>query len=95
MKDFMQRLVSILFALMALYLAYQLIYGEQGHKRQEELSKQVEFQALTNDRLAQRNAALRAQLSNLRNGQDAVEEKIRTELQYIKEGETFYRMVDQ
>jgi len=91
----MQRLVSILFAFMALYLAYQLVYGEQGRKRQEELSKQVEFQELTNDRLSQRNSALRAQLSNLRNGHDAVEEKIRTELQYIKEGETFYRMVDQ
>jgi len=91
----MQRLVSILFAFMALYLAYQLVYGEQGRKRHEELSKQVEFQELTNDRLSQRNSALRAQLSNLRNGHDAVEEEIRTELQYIKEGETFYRMVDQ
>lgn len=91
----MQRLVTILFACMTLYLAYQLVYGEQGRKRQEELSKQVEFQELTNDRLSQRNSALRAQLSNLRNGHDAVEEKIRTELQYIKEGETFYRMVDQ
>ncbi|EAQ67506.1 Septum formation initiator [Marinomonas sp. MED121] len=91
----MQRIVSVLFAGMAIYLAYQLVYGEQGRKRQEELSKQVEFQELTNDKLSQRNAALRAQLSNLRNGQDAVEEKIRIELQYIKEGETFYRMVDQ
>ena len=91
----MQRIVSALFACMAIYLAYQLVYGEQGRKRQEELSKQVEFQELTNDRLSQRNAALRAQLSNLRNGQDAVEEKVRTELQYIKDGETFYRMVDQ
>lgn len=91
----MQRLMSLIFVLMTLYLSYQLVYGEQGRKRQEELSKQVEFQELTNDRLSQRNAALRAQLSNLRNGQDAVEEKIRTELQYIKEGETFYRMVDQ
>jgi cell division protein FtsB len=91
----MQRLVSVVFVFIILYLAYQLVYGEQGRKRQEELSKQVEFQELTNDRLSQRNSALRAQLSNLRNGHDAVEEEIRTELQYIKEGETFYRMVDQ
>lgn len=91
----MQRLLSVFFGFIVLYLVYQFMYGEQGMQRQEEMAKQIEFQELTNDRLERRNEALRAELEDLRQGQDAIEEKIRTELQYIKEGETFYRMVEQ
>ncbi|TBR43465.1 septum formation inhibitor [Marinomonas agarivorans] len=91
----MQRLISAFFSVMILYLIYQFVYGEQGIQRQDEMTKQIEFQELTNDKLMRRNEALRAELEDLREGQDAIEEKIRTELQYIKKGETFYRMVEQ
>lgn len=91
----MHRLLYLVFLLLSLYLGYQLVYGEQGVKRQDELAKQLEYQELTNERLKQRNDALRAQVHDLRQGKDAVEERIRTELQYIKDGETFYRLVDQ
>lgn len=91
----MQRLTFMLFTMVFSYLLYQFVAGGQGINRQEEMSKQVEFQELTNSKLAHRNDALRAELENLRGGRDAIEEKVRTELQYIKEGETFYRMVEQ
>jgi len=91
----MWRLVFLIFLVVFGYLSYQLIYGEQGIKRQEELAKQIEYQENKNQRLSQRNDALRAQVENLRKGKDAIEERVRTELQYIKEGEVFYRIVDQ
>ncbi|WP_191602583.1 septum formation initiator family protein [Marinomonas algicola] len=91
----MWRLVFLVFLVVFGYLSYQLVYGEQGIKRQEELAKQVQYQENKNQRLLQRNDALRAQVENLKKGKDAIEERVRTELQYIKEGEVFYRIVDQ
>ena len=76
------------------YLVYQLVWGEQGLHREEELAKQIQYQEHINQQLRQRNDALRAQVQDLRQGEEAVEEHIRTELQYIKEGEVFYRMVE-
>ena len=91
----MKRLISVFFSLIVCYLFYQYISGDQGVKQQDSMKKQIEFQELTNAKLARRNDALVAELENLREGHDAIEEKIRTELQYIKNGEVFYRMVEQ
>lgn len=76
------------------YLTFQVIWGDQGVRREEELAKQIEYQEQVNKRLKVRNDALRAQIKDLRKGEDAVEEHIRTEMQYIKDGEVFYRIVE-
>ncbi|MCB5162025.1 septum formation initiator family protein [Marinomonas algarum] len=90
----MARLFVVLFLCAIGYQGYSLYFGEQGIKRQEELAKQIAYQERINLRLKQRNEALRAQVYDLRLGEEAVEERVRSELQYIKEGETFYRMVN-
>ncbi|TDO96410.1 septum formation initiator family protein [Marinomonas balearica] len=89
-----QRFILIILFSLVCIVSYRLYFGDQGIKRQEELAKQIEYQERINGRLKQRNDALRAQVSDLRQGEEAVEEHVRTELQYIKEGETFYRMVE-
>lgn len=76
------------------YFFFQSYWGEQGLKREEELAKQIAYQEQINKRLKVRNEALRAQIEDLRLGEDAVEEHVRTELQYIKDGEVFYRIVE-
>ena len=43
----------------------------------------------------QRNKILRAEIMDLRDGLDAVEEKARSEFGLLKEGETFYLLVDE
>lgn len=90
----MSRLIFIFFAGAIAYQGYHLYYGEQGIKRQEELAKQIEYQERVNQRLKHRNQALRAQVDDLRHGEEAIEEHVRTDLQYIKDGETFYRIVE-
>ncbi|NLQ18186.1 septum formation inhibitor [Marinomonas sp. M1K-6] len=90
----MARLLLAFFICAIGYQSYHLYFGEQGVKRQEELAKQVAYQERINQRLKQRNQALRAQVENLRLGEEAVEERVRSELQYIKDGEVFYRMVN-
>jgi cell division protein FtsB len=58
------------------------------------LQQQVEQQTHENAGLAQRNAALAAEVEDLKSGEAAVEERARSELGMIKPGETFYRVVE-
>lgn len=90
----MRRLFIVFFVCAIGYQSFHLYFGEQGVKRQEELAKQIAYQERINQRLKHRNEALRAQVVDLRLGDEAVEEHVRSELQYIKENEVFYRMVN-
>jgi len=85
-----------LVALVALlaWLQYRLWFGEGGTRAVEELGARVEQQRRQNEGLAQRNAALAAEVADLKSGEAAIEERARNELGMIKPGETFYRVVD-
>ena len=54
----------------------------------------VEVRTVTDHELAQRNAALGAEVSDLKHGLAAVAELARTQLGMIGKGETFYQVVD-
>jgi cell division protein FtsB len=82
-----------LIALLAL-LQYRLWWGEGGRRSVADLSRQVEQQTHENEGLQQRNAALGAEVEDLKSGEAAVEERARSELGMIKPGETFYRVVE-
>lgn len=90
----MGRLFIVFFVCAIGYQSFHLYFGEQGVKRQDELAKQIAYQERINQRLKHRNEALRAQVVDLRLGEEAVEEHVRSELQYIKDNEVFYRMVN-
>ncbi|MBT8103882.1 MAG: septum formation initiator family protein [Gammaproteobacteria bacterium] len=53
----------------------------------------VAEQRAQNERLRGRNAALDAEVVNLKQGRDAAEERARTDLGMIGEQETFYQVV--
>jgi cell division protein FtsB len=54
------------------------------------LNSAIEQQETENHLLEERNKRLRAEVSNLKEGLDAVEERARTQLGMIKEDETFF-----
>jgi cell division protein FtsB len=54
----------------------------------------VKKQSDENDKLAQRNQALAADVNDLKHGEQAVEARARAELGLIKPGETFYQVVE-
>ena len=58
------------------------------------LAAQVEAQRRENAGLEERNAALAAEVRDLKEGVAAVEERARSELGMIKPGEVFYRVVE-
>ena len=86
----------LLVALLALlaFLQWRLWWGEGGRHAVGALQSQVSGQTRENGGLAQRNAALAAEVEDLKSGEAAVEERARSELGMIRPGETFYRVVE-
>ncbi len=92
----MRWLSLLLLALVAVLVLLQLRLwtGQGGHRSVAVLQSQVRQQTRENAGLEQRNAALAAEVEDLKSGEAAVEERARSELGMIKPGETFYRVVE-
>jgi cell division protein FtsB len=77
----------------ALLLQYRLWLSADGVREVARLKSAVAAQAAENDRLAQRNRELAAEVHDLKNGMAALEERARSELGMIGDNETFYQVV--
>ena len=80
--------------LLLVYLQYKLWFGEGSLQDVWQLHQDVEFQRQENIELRERNAALEAEVKDLQQGFDAIEEHAREDLGMVKEGETFYQVVE-
>jgi len=74
-------------------LQYPLWVGKGSWMRVWELDRQLAAQHEVNVRLKARNDALDAEVRDLKQGQDAIEERARLELGMIKNDEVFYQVV--
>lgn len=81
----------ILFGLIAA-LQYPLWLGKGGWLRVWDMDQQLEAQQDVNQKLELRNAGLDAEVRDLKNGYDAIEERARFELGLIKPGEVFVQV---
>ncbi len=88
----MRAVTLILFVLLIL-LQFKLWLGEGGFTEVARLEARVEDQRNQNDDLLQRNAELQAEVEDLRERLEAVEERARNELGLIKPAEQFYQVV--
>jgi cell division protein FtsB len=89
----MKVLFSIL-ALMFIILQYQLWLGEDSVRVLNNLDSELEAQIQLNSQLEERNSLLEIEVHDLKNGLEAVEERARSELGMIAEGETFFMVID-
>ena len=86
--------IIILLVLLLLYLQYRLWIGDGNLPDVIQLGNEVEAQREENIRLRERNDVLDAEVRDLQQGLDAIEEHAREDLGMIKDGETFYQMVE-
>lgn len=82
----------VLLSLLCL-LQYRLWFGKHSVPDYLAIEQEVAEQGRQNANLIQRNSLLKADISDLQIGLDAIEERARNELGLIKEGETFYRIL--
>jgi cell division protein FtsB len=88
----MRPLIVVLLAALVL-LQYRLWISDDGFRDVWRLRAQLEQRTIDNRGLAERNAALEAEVRDLKQGLAAAEERARTELGMLKNGETFYQVV--
>jgi cell division protein FtsB len=85
-------LTFILLIALAL-LQHKLWFGQGGLLQVWDQVQAMEAQIQENKRLEERNASLQAEVADLKSGLEAVEERARSEMGMVKNGETFYQIV--
>lgn len=87
------RVVTYILLALLLLLQYPLWLGKGSWLKVWEMGQQVEAQKQTNEQTLKRNAALDAEVRDLKRGTDAIEERARSELGMVKPGEIFFQVV--
>jgi cell division protein FtsB len=78
---------------LVLVLQYRIWLSPHGARDVLQLSRAVDAQAAGNQRLADRNQKLVAEVRDLTQGYAALEERARSELGLIAAGETYFQVV--
>jgi len=88
------RILQGLLVLIILGLQFRLWIGPGSLAEIDRLNQDLDEQATENAILEARNLELLQEVEELKNGTDAIEELARQDLGLIKEGETFYMIVE-
>lgn len=89
----MRRIVTVLLLLLLAGLQYRLWIAEGGLAHTHRLTGEVRAQTAEVETLRARNAALEAEIRDLKSGVTAIEARARLSLGMVKQGETFYLVV--
>lgn len=77
-----------------LIIQFDIWVKDDGLNRVKELEQMINSQSEENQRLKLRNQQLEREIEELKSGTESIEEKARTDLGMIKEGEEFYLIVE-
>jgi cell division protein FtsB len=87
------RIFIAVLAVALVSLQYRLWLSDQGVREDSRLQAAVELQASANREQSDRNRQLVAEVSDLKMGLTALEERARSELGMVGNSETFYQVV--
>jgi cell division protein FtsB len=90
----MQRILTVLLLVMLAGLQYRLWIAEGGVAHTQRLKNERAARLLELDSLRARNAAMDAEIRDLKSGVAAIEARARSTLGMIRKNETFYFVVD-
>jgi cell division protein FtsB len=88
------RVLTLTLAALIVLLQYPLWLGKGSWLRVWEVDQQIRAQRDTNRRLQARNSALEAEVRDLKVGQEAIEERARSELGMIRQDEIFFQVLE-
>jgi cell division protein FtsB len=87
------RIIVAVLLVVVLALQYRIWASPGGMREVWRLEKAIEVQQQENERLAERNRTLAAEVRDLKEGRSAIEERARTDLGMVKSNETFFQVV--
>ena len=88
------KLLTLALVMLIALLQYPLWLGKGSWLRVWDVDQQLRAQRETNLKLQSRNAALDAEVRDLKQGFDAIEERARSELGMVKQDEIFFQLLD-
>jgi cell division protein FtsB len=88
------RLLTLALVALLAVIQYPLWLGKGGWFRVWEVDQQIRAQHEINERLKGRNSALDAEVRDLKQGYEAIEERARNELGMIRQDEVFFQLLD-
>ncbi|MCB2263574.1 MAG: cell division protein FtsB [Candidatus Thiosymbion ectosymbiont of Robbea hypermnestra] len=88
------RWLAAILLLLLLGLQYRLWVGDGGLAEVRALQDEIATQRAEIEQLRARNQTLAAEVRDLQEGLDALEERARSELGMIKEGELFLQIIE-
>ncbi len=87
------RNILVILVLACLAIQYPLRLGDSGYKRVDELNLQLKEQQETNKAMTARNAAMLAEIEDLKSGTQALEDYARTEMSMVDANEVLVRVL--
>jgi cell division protein FtsB len=87
-----QRAVTLLLGALLLAIAGQLMLGRGSLPKVAQMQRQLEAQNATNEQARQANEALAAEVRDLKEGLETVEERARMELGMVRPNEIFVQI---
>ena len=88
------KLLTVIMVFLLLLLQYRLWTGNGSLVEVNLLKDKIEKIENENENLKERNLSLTAEVFDLKQGHEAIEEIARSEMGMIKDGETFYQIID-
>jgi cell division protein FtsB len=88
------KILGFLLVILIIAMQYPLWLGKGGWLKVWEMDRQIAAQEETNRKLQMRNATLDAEVRDLKQGVEAIEERARNELGMVKEEETFFHVLE-
>ncbi len=88
------KFITALLMVLLLLLQYRLWIGDGSLTKIRHLENKALALKEENSRLIERNQSLAAEVLDLKKGEEAIEERARSEMGMIKPGETFYQIVE-
>jgi cell division protein FtsB len=86
--------IAFVLLVLLLWLQYKIWLQDGGIPEVLQLQQEVEQVKSEVDRLQERNSSLDAEVKDLKKGLDAIEERARSEMGMIKEGEVYYQVIE-
>src|SRR3990170_6065413 len=88
------KLLTLALAALIFLIQYPLWLGKGSWLRVWEVDQQISSQRETNRQLQARNSALEAEVRDLKQGLEAIEERARSELGMIRHDEIFFQVLE-
>ena len=88
------KIIALVLLILFIWLQYKIWLQDGGIPEVMQLQEEVEEVKIEVQKLRDRNLSLDAEVKDLKKGLDAIEERARSEMGMIKQGEIYYQVIE-